>query len=122
MAKNDEIIAKANQKAMIGLLEEEGRAKGLAGLLGALNVSGGGNGDSFGGRVGFNNVPITNSLNASVGASGYYSPEYKQGQFNTYDAGLNYTTGKQKQHEFGVSAKGLNTEDPRYMMNYGYKW
>lgn len=91
-------------------------------LMSALNVSGGGNAVALGGRIGLDNVPLTDNLNASVGASGYYLPQQNQGQFNTYDAALNYYMGKRRQHELGVAAQGLNTQDPRYMLNYKFKF
>lgn len=106
----------------MGLLDDKEKRSKLMGLLDAMNVNGGGNADAFGGRVGFDNVHVTDNLNASIGASGYYSPQQNRGQFDTYDAALNYYMGKKNQHELGVSAEGLNTQDPRYMMNYQYKF
>lgn len=106
----------------MGLLDDPEQKNKLLGLLSALNVNAGGSEEAMAGRVGFNNIPITDNLSGSLGASGYYMPQQGQGQINTYDAALNYYLGKQKQHELGASAEGLNTQDPRYMLNYQYKF
>lgn len=106
----------------MGLLDEQEKMSRLMGLLGAFNVNAGGSNHAAGGRIGFNDVPITDNMSASAGVSGYYLPQQHEGQFNTYDAALNYYLGKQKQHELGVAAEGLNTPDPRYMLNYQYKF
>lgn len=106
----------------MGLLDEQERMNKLLGLLGSLNVNVGGSNEAIGGRVGLDNVPINDSLTASLGASGYYMPQMGDGQMNTYDAALKYYMGKKKQHELGVAAEGINTQDPRYMMGYQYKF
>lgn len=87
-----------------------------------LSLQGGGSNMGYGGRVGFQNIPITNNLTANLGASGFRLPQYNCGEMKNYDAALNAQFGKNKQHELGIGASGINTIDPRYFINYGYKF
>ena len=91
------------------------------GLLDYFNVSGGGGQQGFGGRFGLNSVPLTDNIQANLGVSGYYSPQYNVGALNNYDAEILARFGKDKQHSLGVGASGLNI-DPRYFLNYQYNF
>lgn len=87
-----------------------------------ISINGDGSNHIFGGRVGLKDIPIIDNISASGGVSGYYSPQYNQGQFNTYDAMLKAYLGKNKQHEFSAGGSMLNTPTPEYRVNYKYNF
>jgi len=103
----------------MGLLNENNNMQNLLRKL-TMSAEGGNNG--LGGRIGVDGVPLANNLTANFGASGYYMPEQNMGEFNAYDAALQYQMGKQKQHGLGFGINGYGTQNPQYMLNYEYKF